>query len=168
MKIGSPTSTDLRSVYFLDSTHGWIVGLSGTVLHYDGTVWTKVSAFTTADLFSVTQVSSQDAWAVGNSGTIIHWNEVAWYPYTPSPPLTGNPTLNSIFLLSSGYGLIVGASPAPGSQATVILVNQQAAIPETKSTPLVLSLVLLTLVVFVRCKGHNSCENMSKIADPCE
>jgi photosystem II stability/assembly factor-like uncharacterized protein len=124
--VAGPTSADLRSVYFLDSTHGWIVGSSGTILHFDGTSWTKVSAFATANLFSVIQVSSAEAWAVGDSGTIIHWNGVAWYPYTPTPPLTGNPSLNSIFLLSSGYGLIVGAPPAQGSQATVLLVNQRA------------------------------------------
>jgi len=124
--VADPTSADLRSVYFLDPTHGWIVGSSGTILHFDGTSWSKVSAFATANLFSVTQVSAAEAWAVGDSGTIIHWDGVAWYSYTPTPPLTGNPSLNSIFLLSSGYGLIVGSPPAQGSQATVLVVNQRA------------------------------------------
>jgi len=156
VKIAGPTSADLRSVYFLDSTHGWIVGSSGTILHFDGTSWAKVSAFTTANLFSVIQVSSAEAWAVGDSGTIIHWNGVAWYPYTPTPPLTGNPTLNSIFLLSSGYGLIVGSPPAPGSQATVLLVNQQAItqVPELTNTAVVLLLILLAPLVFMKRKGR--------------
>jgi hypothetical protein len=144
IRIGSTASADLRSVYMLDSNHGWIVGSGGTILHYDGTTWSVASAFTTAGLNSVSQVNSQEAWAVGDSGTIIHWTGFAWYPYYPSPPLLGTPNLNSIFLLSNGYGLIVGAPPTPGSQATVL------PIPELDRVPIVLSLMLLALLVLRR------------------
>jgi photosystem II stability/assembly factor-like uncharacterized protein len=158
VKVAGPTTADLRSVYFMDSTHGWIVGLSGTILHFDGTTWAQASAFSSGNLLAVVQVSSPEAWAVGDSGTIIHWNGVAWYPYTPSPPLTGNPNLNSIFMLSSGYGLIVGSTPAPGSQATVLLINQQAItqVPELTSTPLVLLVILLAPLVLVKRRRHSS------------
>jgi hypothetical protein len=146
LMIGSPTSADLRSVNLLDSSHGWIVGTGGAILHYDGTVWSTASALTTSNLNSVSQVNSQEAWAVGDSGTIIEWNGVAWYPYTPSPPLVGNPDLNSVFLLSSGNGLIVGAPPSPGTQATVL------PIPEMETAPIALVLILVTLLVIVRKK----------------
>jgi len=144
VEVGSPTSAVLRAVNLLDSTHGWIVGSSGTILHYDGTVWSTASAFTTANLNSVTQVNPQEAWAVGDSGTIIQWNGVAWYPYTPSPPLLGNPQLNSVFLLSDGSGLIVGAPPSPGTQATVL------PIPEMATAPVALVITLVALLFIVR------------------
>jgi photosystem II stability/assembly factor-like uncharacterized protein len=135
----------------LDSTHGWIVGKSGTVLHYDGTVWIMVAALTSVDLHSVIQVGAQEAWAVGDSGTIIHWNGFAWYPYIPSPPLIGTPSLNSVFILANGYGLIVGDRPSAGSSATVLLVNQQITpIPEMKDGPVALMLTLLALLVFTK------------------
>lgn len=146
IQTGSPTTADLRSVNLLDSTHGWIVGSSGTILHYDGTIWSTASAFTTSNLNSVAQVSLQEAWAVGDSGTIIQWNGVAWYPYTPSPPLVGNPDFNSVFLLSNGYGLIVGAPPSPGTQATVLTI------PEMETAPIALVLILVALLVIVRKK----------------
>jgi photosystem II stability/assembly factor-like uncharacterized protein len=156
MKIASPTNLDLHSVYMLDSNHGWIVGKSGTILHYDGTMWTIVAALTTVDLHSVIQVGAQEAWAVGDSGTIIHWNGFAWYPYTPSPPLIGNPSLNSVFILTNGYGLIVGDSPGAGSSATVLLVNQQIApIPEMRNGPLALMLTLLALLVFMKRRRYS-------------
>jgi photosystem II stability/assembly factor-like uncharacterized protein len=144
---GSPTAVDLRSVNLLDSSHGWIVGSGGTILHYDGTVWSSASAFATSNLNCVFQVNSQEAWAVGDSGTIIQWTGVAWYSYTPSPPLLGNPDLNSVFLLSNGNGLIVGAPPTPGTQATVL------PIPEMQTAPIVLILILLTLPI-MRRKMH--------------
>ena len=147
VEFGSPTTADLRSVNLLDSTHGWIVGSSGTILHYDGTIWSTASALTTSDLNSVAQVSPQEAWVVGDSGTIIQWNGVAWYPYNPSPPLLGSPDFNSVFLLSNGNGLIVGAPPTPGTQATVL------PIPEMETTPIAIVLILATLLVIVR-KTH--------------
>ena len=150
VQIGSPTTADLRSVNLLDSNHGWIVGSNGAILHYDGTVWSTASAFTTSNLNSVFQVNSQEAWAVGDSGTIIQWTGVAWYPFTPSPPLLGNPNLNSVFF-SNGNGLIVGAPPTSGTPATVL------PIPEMVTVPLAISLVLIlgTLLIAVR-KIHHS------------
>jgi photosystem II stability/assembly factor-like uncharacterized protein len=146
-KIGSPTVADLHSIYLLDSSHGWIVGSSGAILHYDGTIWSSASAFATSNLNSVSQVNPQEAWAVGDSGTIIEWTGTGWYPYTPSPAIVGNPNLNSVFLLSNGNGLIVGAPPAPGSQATVL------PIPEMQGAPIALILILLTLLIMKR-KEH--------------
>ena len=141
--IGSPTTNDLRSVNLLDSNHGWIVGAGGTILHYDGTVWSSASAFTSSNLNSVFQVNSQEAWAVGDSGTIIEWTGVAWYPYTPSPPLLGNPDLHSVFF-SGSQGLIVGAPPSPGTQATVL------PIPEMTTAPILLVLLLASILIVVR------------------
>ena len=120
----SPTSARLNSVFLSDSSHGWAVGASGTILHYDGTTWGSVAqSFASANLNSVSQLNSQNAWAVGDSGTILQWNGYGWYPAVPSPPLAGNPNLNSVFLDSSGYGLIVGGIAAPGAQGTIVTIS---------------------------------------------
>lgn len=155
IQLGSPTNAALRAVHLFDSAHGWIVGSGGTILHYDGTTWTSVATFTTVDLNSVSQVNPQEAWAVGDSGTILHWAGSAWYPYSPSPSLLGAPNLNSIFLLSNGYGLIVGAPPTLGSQATVL------PIPETQDAPIALGMILITLLLFVRSRKRlASCHHL--------
>ena len=119
-----PTSARLNSVNLLDSTHGWAVGAGGTILHYDGIVWTDVADFVSTDLTSVSQVNPREAWAVGDSATILHWTGTSWYPETASPPLSGNPDLQSIFLLPNGFGLIVGAPSILSGQATVFPIPE--------------------------------------------
>jgi len=135
----SMSSANLRCVSMLDSTHGWIVGSGGTILHFNGNVWSPVSGFSSSNLNSVAQTSSENAWAVGDSGTIEQWNGVSWYPYFPSPPLVGNPNLNSIFIVSQ-FGLIVGAPPSPGSQATYLQIG--VPIPEFSQMGVVVAAVL--------------------------
>jgi photosystem II stability/assembly factor-like uncharacterized protein len=141
IKVPTPTSARLNSVNLLDSTHGWAVGAGGTILHYDGIVWTGVADFVSTDLKSVSQVNPREAWAVGNSGTILHWTGTSWYPETPSAPLSGNPDLQSIFLLPNGFGLIVGASPSPSGQATVI------PIPEFTGSQILMVMAIIGVLV---------------------
>jgi hypothetical protein len=59
------------------------VGVSGTILHWDGSVWTSVSSGTTNNLWGIWGSGASDVWAVGNSdvafvGTILHWDGSAW------------------------------------------------------------------------------------------
>lgn len=135
----SMSSANFRCVSMLDSTHGWIVGSGGTILNFNGNVWSPVSGFSSSNLNSVAETSSDNAWAVGDSGTIEQWNGVSWYPYFPSPPLVGNPNLNSISIVSQ-FGLIVGAPPSPGSQATYLQIG--VPIPEFSQTELVVGVIL--------------------------
>jgi photosystem II stability/assembly factor-like uncharacterized protein len=135
----SMSSANLRCVSMLDSTNGWIVGSGGTILHFNGNVWSHVSGFSTSNLNSVAQSSPDNAWAVGDSGTIEQWNGISWYQYFPSPPLVGNPNLNSISIVSQ-FGLIVGAPPSPGSQATYLQIG--VPIPEFSQTGVVVGVVL--------------------------
>ncbi len=142
----SPTGARLNSVYISDSGHGWAVGAGGTILHYDGILWVNVADLVSTNLNSVFQVSPQDAWAVGDSATILRWTGISWLPTTPSPPIAGTPDLNSIFILSNGFGLIVGASPVAGSQGTILQLPAINPIPELQQTPIWLMVALITTI----------------------
>ncbi len=150
----SPTSAQLNAVSLLDSSHGWAVGAGGTIIHYDGITWTAVASGISANLNSVAQTNPQGALAVGDSATILQWNGIAWYQTIPSPPLSGSPNLNSIFALPNGFGLIVGAQAAAGSQGTVIQVS--IPIPELAYPQLLLAAVLTTTlgIISIRRRGQ--------------
>jgi len=144
VNMGSPTGARLNSVFLSDSNHGWAVGAGGAILHYDGTIWVNVAGFTSTNLNSVFQVN-QEAWAVGDSATILRWTAISWLPVTPSPSLAGNPDLKSIFLVPTGFGLIVGGMAGTGSQATIIRVGQQTVnpIPEWQVPQISLVMILV-------------------------
>jgi len=143
----SPTSSQLNGVNLLDATHGWAVGAGGTILHFDGSVWLNVADPVVANLNSVAQNSPQSAWAVGDSATILQWTGIGWYQFTPSPPLSGNPNLNSIYILPNGFGFVVGASAGSGSQGTVLNAPTMTPIPELEETQTLLSIVMLAVVI---------------------
>ncbi len=143
----SPTSGQLNAVSLSDSSHGWAVGSGGTIIHYDGVTWNPVASGNSMKLNSVAQVNTQSALAVGDSATILQWNGFAWYQTTPSPPISGSPNLNSIFALSNGLGLIVGAPAASGSQGTVLQVS--IPVPELVSPQLLLAAVLITTLSII-------------------
>ena len=70
---------------------GVIVGTGGSILHYDGAMWTAVSSPTTLDLYDVHGLAPDDVVASGN-GVILHWNGVQWtlirsVPNTPFTPI---------------------------------------------------------------------------------
>ena len=61
----------------------WAVGDRGTILHWDGSAWTKVPSNTTAHLFGVAMVSASRGWAAGSDGAIVEWNGSAWNVVPP-------------------------------------------------------------------------------------
>jgi len=143
MRLAPQTGAQLNSVFVSDTTHGWAAGDGGTILHYDGAIWTSVAISTSSNLNSVVQVNPQEAWAVGDSATILQWTGISWYPVSSSSPLAGSPDLNSIYMVSTSFGLIVGGSAAPGSQGTVLQVPQMVnAIPEAHNIALLMTLTL--------------------------
>jgi photosystem II stability/assembly factor-like uncharacterized protein len=145
----SPTSSQLNSIYLMDGSHGWAVGASGTIVHFDGSVWVNVADPLSTNLNSVTQITPQQAWAVGDSGTILQWTGFSWYQFTPAPPLSGNPDLNSVYILSNGFGFVVGAPAAPGSQATVLQPPSMSPIPETNYPQILLLTALASTLISV-------------------
>lgn len=72
----------LTDVMFVDSSHGWVVGQSGTILATvdGGVTWVPQVSTTTQNLWSVSFVDSLYGWVVGDAGTILttsdggeHW-----------------------------------------------------------------------------------------------
>ncbi len=88
----------------------YAVGFAGTILHYDGTEWTRMTSNTEADLEGVWgyvltdnetgAVLRTDVFAAGSDGTILRYDGNAWStldvindpdPTNPDPqPVTGN------------------------------------------------------------------------------
>ena len=98
-----PCHQHLQSVFMFSATDGWAVGYYGTVLHWNGSAWTKVTSPTTYDLYSIAMVSATDGWAMGKNGTILHWNGSAWTKVTS--PTTYD--LRSIAMVSATDGWAV-------------------------------------------------------------
>jgi photosystem II stability/assembly factor-like uncharacterized protein len=69
----SPTSNNLTSLVFVDTSNGWAVGDSGTIIHTTtgGIIWEVQSSGTMFNLTSVDFVDDNNGWVVGSS-TIVH------------------------------------------------------------------------------------------------
>ncbi|MCK4256862.1 hypothetical protein KAX35_08240 [candidate division WOR-3 bacterium] len=109
-KVESPTTNNLYSVYFVDKDNGWVVGDSGTILHWDGTSWQIIDSPTEESLMGVHFISSNDGWAVGEAdhgaSPILHYDGVKWEIDTLLGYLS-RPT--DIFFSSSTNGWITNA-----------------------------------------------------------
>jgi hypothetical protein len=119
-------SPGLNSVSALSSTDAWAVGTyagggePGVVLHWNGTAWAAVKSPNpggpngSTDLFAVNADSATDAWAVG------------YY----RNPLT-NVSANSLALHWNGTTWTKVASPSPGGDSGLSLLNDVTAISPT-------------------------------------
>lgn len=65
--------TDLRSMWFADALHGWVVGGGGLIFHTTdgGLSWMPQSSSTDKTLNAVQFINVQCGWAVGEGGTIL-------------------------------------------------------------------------------------------------
>jgi hypothetical protein len=72
------TPYDLSGIWGSAANDIWAVGGGGTMLHYNGTAWSKVTSGTTANLGSVWGSGKNDVWAVGNAGIVLHYNGSTW------------------------------------------------------------------------------------------
>ena len=71
--VSSPTSEDLRGVYFTTPLTGVAVGDRGAIIHSNdgGFSWTMANSNTDEDLLSVSFGDDLNGWAVGDNGTIV-------------------------------------------------------------------------------------------------
>jgi hypothetical protein len=65
-----------------DCAAAFAVGISGTILRYDGTRWDLMAGPTTENLLAVWGSDENDVFAVGNHGTILHYDGNAWAKMT--------------------------------------------------------------------------------------
>ncbi len=101
----SSTNNDLRSVYLTSQTDGWAVGTGGTIVRFSNGVWTAQpqNLLPTNQNLNGVYVSGGIGWAVGDSGTIIQVGGL-------QPQATPAASLQSVYLLSSTDGWVVGCS----------------------------------------------------------
>ncbi len=125
----SPTTVNLNSVYLVNNVtntnndltalDAWVVGDSGTILHWNGNSWSSVNSPTAVNLYSVFFVNASSGWAVGgssNNGVILHYNGSwsVWNKISFSGNASGTDTINaplySVTMNDTGMaGLAVGA-----------------------------------------------------------
>ena len=67
----------LRGVWGHSAGDVFAVGIAGTILHYDGSVWTSMTSGVTAGLTAVWGSSASDVFAVGD-GVILHYDGSTW------------------------------------------------------------------------------------------
>lgn len=104
-EVENPTTKHLNSVYFVSENDGWVVGESGTIIHYYGSEWNLVKNPTTVGLSAVYFNSSTNGWAVGDWGTILHYNGSSWQVvYTDS----SIGTWTSVYFTSASNGWVCG------------------------------------------------------------
>jgi photosystem II stability/assembly factor-like uncharacterized protein len=124
----SPTTENLFDVFMVNATDGWIVGDSGTILHWNGTEWSQVSqTATTANLRGIYMYNSSEGWAVGLSGTTIHWNGTEWESVTSG---------TSANLLGIGATTYLGPNYyVVGAEGTLLWWNKTAGEWQPQSVP---------------------------------
>jgi photosystem II stability/assembly factor-like uncharacterized protein len=104
----SGTTSNLLSVYFIDSNTGWAVGDVGTILRTidGGSNWIIQTNITTNSLRSVYFTDSDTGWVVGDSGTILKTTDGGnnWV----SQSIESTNDLSSVFFTDSFTGWTVG------------------------------------------------------------
>jgi hypothetical protein len=74
----SPVQNPLSSIWGAAADDIWAVGEAGTIIHYDGAGWSKVTSGTTAGLHWVWGSGKSDVWAVGTNGVVLRYKGSAW------------------------------------------------------------------------------------------
>lgn len=102
----------LLSIHFTDTTHGWAVGKSGTILMYEGTEWREQENPFSGTMISLNSVHFLDkthGWIVGDSGTILMYDGTEWK--IQNNPVSETPVqLSSVYFIDSNHGWAVGSN----------------------------------------------------------
>lgn len=95
----SGTDQNLNDVWMQSLTLAYAVGDLGTVVQYDGAVWTPVDVGTTEKLNGVWGTGANDVWIVGARGTVRHYDGTGWAPVDIG---AGNASLNDVWTRGAG------------------------------------------------------------------
>jgi hypothetical protein len=129
---------NLTDVWGFNQDDIYVVGFNGTILHYDGSQWTKMESGTTADLTGVwgyvlvdeqDQPIRTDVFAVGSQGTILRFDGQTWLPQLViNDPDPNNPDPQPV---TDNFNDVWGISAAginPDQHPTVFAVGSQGLI----------------------------------------
>jgi hypothetical protein len=84
--MASPTSNDLLRIWVNSSSSAFAVGPAGTIIRFNGTVWSTQTSGTGEDLRSVWGTGDNNMYAVGDAGTILRYNGTTWTGMTSTTP----------------------------------------------------------------------------------
>ncbi len=105
----------LHSAWGSSSHDMFFVGDTGTILHFDGTNWTRMSTPTTKDLGSIWGTSDNDIWSVGynpqtGEAEVLHYDGSSWKEdVLASSGTAKNWGINNVFACDSAGHHIVAA-----------------------------------------------------------
>ena len=121
---GSPSWTNisgakLNAVLALAADNVWVVGATGTILHYDGSGWSREASGTSYDLCGIAALAANDIWAVGAQGTILHYNGSTWAPQASGITIR----LNGVKALDGSHVWAVGDYDATNLHGTILRYN---------------------------------------------
>ncbi len=95
----------LRSVWGTDANNVWAVGTAGTILKWNGRVWSLQLSNTSNTLYGVWGTDPSNVWAIGSSGTILQWDGREWKITT-----VGTDSLYGVWGTSASNVWAVGAN----------------------------------------------------------
>jgi len=124
----SNTTQTLEGVWGANSSDVFAVGVSGTILRYNGSAWVNMTSasLTAKHLKDVWGANSSNVFAVGDSGTIVRYNGSAWVNMTSASNTTK--TLRGVWGSSSSDVFAVGAS------GTIVRYNGSAWVNMTSAS----------------------------------
>ncbi|MEO8841255.1 MAG: hypothetical protein ABI591_03710 [Kofleriaceae bacterium] len=75
-----PATGYLHGAFALSPTNIYAAGDSGSLIHYDGTSWTKITGIPTQTwtLYAVWASGPSDVYAIGYLGNLSHWDGSTW------------------------------------------------------------------------------------------
>ena len=76
------TKEDINGIWGVSSDDVFIAGNNGTILHYNGNLWSPMSSGTAENLRGIWGASSSDIFVVGENGAILHYDGSSWSPMT--------------------------------------------------------------------------------------
>ena len=78
----APRANSGRGVSYWTDGAGEIVavGNGGTIVRYDGTVWSTMSSTTAHDLYDISGTAADDLFACGNAGVLLYYDGQGWGP----------------------------------------------------------------------------------------
>jgi hypothetical protein len=86
-------------------------GFTAVAVHYDGSVWTRLSPGGQSSFWWVSGSGPGDVWMTGENGRITHWDGAAFHE---SPPLT-SATIWGVWAASPTDAWAVGGTPEGGT-----------------------------------------------------
>jgi len=111
MPLTAGPGVSLFKVWGSGSDDVFVVGQSGTILHWDGSSWSPQTSGARPTLFTTSGTGPNDVFAVGGPPTtLLHYDGSTWTPAAPDGPDFFSNGLNGVSANALGNVMIVGMS----------------------------------------------------------